>query len=82
MCLDVVNGGAYDTLTRLQPCEGRTGQNWHITSGGDGTLRLTTQFRGEGMCLDVVNGGEWDRLTRLQPCEGRTGQQWSSRPAN
>jgi len=55
-----------------------SGQFWSI--GHDGAwLRLTTQFRGEGMCLDITNGGPLDNFAALTPCGNYSGQFWKMR---
>lgn len=80
MCLDVVNGGAFDGFTILQQCGNFSGQHWFARPAASGWMEFTTEWRGPAMCLDVVNGGEYDTLTRLQPCENRTGQHWRIAP--
>ena len=44
--LDVFNGGDKDNLTHLARRKNVTGQFWSFAPIGDGTYRLTTQFRG------------------------------------
>jgi hypothetical protein len=73
--LDVFNGTKNNFL-HLVPTQNTTGQFWRFVSNGDGTFKMTTQFRGPDMCLDVVNGGANNNEPHLTPCGNYQGQQW------
>jgi hypothetical protein len=76
MKLDVINGGAKNNLTRLEPNQDVTGQFWRITKAADGWYLLSTQFRGSNLCLDIFNGGANNNEAHLDRCENLTGQHW------
>src|SRR5262245_38979540 len=77
LVLDVINGGAQNDMTRLEPSQEVTGQFWRIAPAGGGYYRLSTLFRGLSLCLDIHNGGPLNDQPHLAPCGNFSGQLWT-----
>ena len=80
MKLDVLNEGAKNDMTQLQPDQDASGQLWRFVGNGDGTFRLSTLFRGPEMCLDTFNGGPNNNQPHLTKCANVSGQLWNIKP--
>lgn len=74
MCLDTADNTATSSFAALHSCSNVTGESWRITSWGDGTWKLTTEFLGANKCLD---GGDFAQVVN---CNGATGQHWIIKP--
>ncbi|MEW9552970.1 lectin [Nonomuraea sp. NPDC050783] len=70
-CLDVPGTApANGTQAQIWDCDGRSGQQWTVTAGGE--LRLQS-----GRCLDVYNRGTADGTNVIVwDCNGQSNQQW------
>ncbi|MGQ3356188.1 MAG: RICIN domain-containing protein [Phreatobacter sp.] len=78
MPMDVFNGGPRNNQARLDRDQDVSGQNWRFIPTGDGSWRLTTEFRGARMCLDI---NPPTNRPELRPCGNFTGQFWQIVPA-
>jgi len=78
MPMDVFNGGSRNNQARLDRDQNVSGQNWRFTPAGNGSWRLTTEFRGAQMCLDI---NPPTNRPELRPCGNYTGQFWQLVPA-
>lgn len=59
MCLDVVNGGAFDRYLRVAPCGDYSGQIWSTEPrmAGNGFLNYSNGFTGAKMSMQAIYGG-------------------------
>lgn len=72
LMLSVIEDGPLKDFVRMEPANGKVGQNWIWLAGHDSFSKLQSTLR--GLCLDVVNGGERDNFLHVMPCENFSGQ--------
>ena len=78
MPMDVFNGGPKNNQARLDRDQDVSGQNWRFVPAGDGSFRLSTEFRGPRMCLDI---NPPTNRPELRTCGNFTGQFWQVVPS-
>jgi hypothetical protein len=74
--LDVIPDGPQANITQLADVGNFSGQFWRFLPTGDGSFRLSTQFRGRNMCADIFTAGENENRPHLTRCDNFSGQFW------